>query len=57
MTLQERGKLGNAVIAGRAAARAERLLRLLEQGECLKRAAHAAGVSYRTAKRYKRRRG
>ncbi len=30
---------------------------LVEQGECLKRAAHRIGVSYRTARRYNGGRG
>lgn len=55
MTLQERGKLGNAAMAQRAAERAQRLLEAVREGECLKRAAHRTGVSYRTARRYKAR--
>jgi hypothetical protein len=54
MTLRERGKLGNAAIARAAAERAERMRLLLSQGECLKRAAWRVGVSYRTARRYRK---
>ncbi len=54
MTLQERGKLGNATVAQQAAQRAEALRLMVERGECLKRAAWALGVSDRTARRYRK---
>lgn len=56
MTLQERGKLGNQAMAQRAKERALLLFSLQGNGVCLKRAAHMAGVSYRTARRYRARR-
>ena len=55
MTMTERAKLGGAVAAERAAARREAVLKLLAEGECLKRAAWRAGVAYRTARRYRQR--
>lgn len=55
MTLQERGKLGNEAMRQAALERARRLRDMLERGECLKRAAHHVGISYRTAKRYRAR--
>lgn len=54
MTLAERAHLATATRQCAAARRAERLRRLLNEGECLKRAAWRVGVSYRTAKRYVR---
>jgi hypothetical protein len=56
MTLQERAKLGGAVAAQRAAMRAETFRRLMEEGLGFKRAAWKAGVSIRTARRYRRER-
>jgi len=53
MTLQERGRLANQAYSMRAAERARAVRDLQSEGVCLKRAAHAAGVSYRTAKRYR----
>jgi hypothetical protein len=55
MTLHERSRRGAAVIAQKAAIRAELVRRLLEEGEHLKRAAWKAGVSHRTARRYRQR--
>jgi molybdenum-dependent DNA-binding transcriptional regulator ModE len=55
MTLRERASLATAVRIRRADERAATLLMLMRQGECMKRAAWKAGVSYRTARRYKRR--
>lgn len=55
MTLAERAKLGGAVAAARAAEKAAAVRRLVDEGECLKRAAWRAGVSYSAAKRYARR--
>lgn len=55
MTLAERGRLGNAVTTARARERADRLLTLLEMGEPLKRAAYEAGMSYRSARRWRSR--
>lgn len=54
-SLRERGRMGNAATTQQAAQRAQVLAERLRAGECLKRAAHDAGVSYRTAKRYKAR--
>ncbi len=55
MTLRERSVLGNAVVAAKAAERAETLRQLVEQGEGFKRAAHRVGVAMRTARRYRQR--
>ena len=55
MTLHERSRRGAAVRAQQAAMRAETLRRLLEDGEHIKRAAWKAGVSHRTARRYRQR--
>lgn len=55
MTLRERASLATAVRQHRARQRAVKLRRFIEAGECMKRAAHAAGVSYRTARRYRAR--
>lgn len=54
-SLRERGRIGNAATMQRAEQRAHVVISKLRAGECLKRAASAAGVSYRTAKRYKAR--
>ena len=53
MTKAEAGRIGNAVVRARAAARRAEVMRYLESGMGIKRAAFAAGVSYRTAKRYR----
>ncbi len=55
MPLRERSALGNAVVAQRAAERADTLRRLVEQGEGFKRAAARVGVAVRTARRYRQR--
>ena len=55
MTLRERSLLGAQARARQAAERAEIVRRYLERGEGIKRAAFKAGVSYRTARRYRRR--
>jgi hypothetical protein len=55
MTLHERSRRGAAVIAQKAAQRAETVRRLLDEGEHIKRAAWKAGVSHRTARRYRQR--
>lgn len=52
-SLRERGRMGNAAMMQRAKQRAQAVTDKLREGECLKRAAWAAGVSYRTARRYK----
>jgi len=57
MTHHERSKLGAAAVARKAAERAETLRRHLEAGEGFKRAAWAAGVAERTARRYRQRLG
>jgi FixJ family two-component response regulator len=53
MTLAERAKLATAVRSRASQERADRVLALLARGECLKRAAHATGVSCRSARRYR----
>ncbi len=53
MTLAERARLATATRQEVAAQRADRLRRLLSDGEPLKRAAWRLGVSYRTARRYR----
>jgi hypothetical protein len=53
MTRQERGKLGNQAMSRKARERAEALRGLLDEGECLKRAAFKAGMAYRTARRWR----
>ncbi len=47
-------RLGRAVRRNKIKERAERLCRELDRGECLKRAAHSAGMGYTTAKRHRR---
>lgn len=54
-SMSERAKLGAAATNARYYERAETLRQLLEQGECLKRAAWKAGMAYRTARRHRRR--
>lgn len=56
MTLRERARIATAVRMRIADERAERLREALEQDDCLKRAAHMAGLPYRTACRYRRER-
>ena len=55
MTMTERAKLGAAVANARWIEPRAQVLALLEQGECIKRAAHKAGVAVRTARRYRQR--
>lgn len=55
MTLAERARIATEARQEAARGRAQALRSLLQQGECLKRAAWRVGVSYRTAKRYKAR--
>lgn len=52
MTLQERGRLGNQAVARRARDRQRVFQAHLAEGLTKQRAAHAAGVSIRTASRY-----
>jgi molybdenum-dependent DNA-binding transcriptional regulator ModE len=56
MTLRERARIATAVRQRIAEERAERLREALERDDCIKRAAHAAGLPYRTACRYRRER-
>jgi hypothetical protein len=55
VTLHERARRGAAVIAQKAAMRAEIVRRALEEGQGIKRAAWKASVSIRTARRYRMR--
>lgn len=55
VTLAQRAILATAVRVRRTDERAEAMRLLMMQGECMKRAAWRVGVSYRTARRYKRR--
>ncbi len=50
--LHERGRMGNEAHSRRASERAARLRGIVAAGEHIKRAAHAVGVSDRTARRY-----
>jgi molybdenum-dependent DNA-binding transcriptional regulator ModE len=56
MTLAERARLATDTRIRKAEDRAERLRQAMERESCIKRAAHLAGVSYRTACRYRRER-
>jgi molybdenum-dependent DNA-binding transcriptional regulator ModE len=56
MTLAERARIATAVRVRMADERARALSAALASGECLKRAASKAGVSYRTARRYRKER-
>ena len=52
MTLAERAQLATQVRQRKAAKRASLVRQMIAEGECVKRAAYRAGVSYRTACRY-----
>ncbi len=54
MTLRERATLATKARQRRASERAGEMRAMVDQGACLKRAAHEVGVSYRTAKRYRK---
>lgn len=56
MTLRDRARIATAVRMRSAEERAERLREALSHEQCLKRAAHRAGLPYRTACRYRRER-
>lgn len=56
MTLRDRSRLATAVRIRIAEERAEKLRQALRRERCLKRAAHLAGIPYRTACRYRRER-
>jgi molybdenum-dependent DNA-binding transcriptional regulator ModE len=56
VTLRERARLATEIRMLIAERRAEKLREALEQEQCLKRAAHKAGLPYRTACRYRRER-
>ena len=56
MTLRERARIATEVRQRIADERAERLRAALAEEQCLKRAAHIAGLPYRTACRYRRER-
>jgi molybdenum-dependent DNA-binding transcriptional regulator ModE len=49
-----RGKLGLDIIREKREERKIALWRQMARGECLKRAAHNVGISYTTAKQYRR---
>lgn len=55
MTLSERGRLGAEANRREARERARRVAERIREGECLKRAAHEAGVCYWTAQTYRKR--
>jgi len=55
MTLAERARMATAVRVEARIARQRELGRLLREGMNLKRAAHAVGWSYRSARRWRRR--
>lgn len=56
MTLRERARIATMVRQRIAEERAEKLREALEHDPCIKRAAHIAGLPYRTACRYRRER-
>lgn len=51
---RKRGALGLAVIRSQREERKIALWRQIARGECLKRAAHNIGISYTTARVYRR---
>ena len=54
MTKRECARKGLQVRQQKARQRAAQMLLLIEQGECVKRAAYRVGVSDRTASRYRK---
>lgn len=51
--LAQAGARGNKIVREKAAARRAAVLAAIAQGQCLKQAAFTAGVSYRSASRYR----
>ena len=54
MTKRECARKGLQIRQQKARQRAAQMLLLIEQGECVKRAAYRVGVSDRTASRYRK---
>lgn len=53
MPMAERASLGGKAVSALYQPKREALLSALAEGHCLKRAAGLAGVSYRSARRYR----